>query len=99
MNWIQGMQNAVSYIEDNLTETLSYEDIARHAYVSSFHFPCIGAMPKALQDVNGKIWSEWLPNCKEYELDGNLNIEMYTAGDINSPEYYSEIWIPVKKKG
>jgi len=66
-------------------------------------FACKGAMPKALQEVNGKIFSEWLPNCKEYEIAAGYNIEMY-----NSPEeypkgnqdenYYSEIWIPVKKK-
>ena len=60
-------------------------------------FPVKGAMPKALQDVSGKIWSEWLPNCREYELDGNLNIEMYSDGDTNSADYYSEVWIPVKK--
>ncbi|SHN69561.1 AraC family transcriptional regulator [Desulfovibrio litoralis] len=61
-------------------------------------FPVKGAIPSALQEVNSKIWSEWLPNCHEYELDGNINIEMYSEGDINSTDYYSEIWIPVKKK-
>ncbi len=30
-------------------------------------FPCRGAMPDALQDVNVKIFSEWLPALKEYE--------------------------------
>lgn len=66
-------------------------------------FACKGAMPKSLQDVNGKIFSEWLPNCKDYEIAAGYNIEMYT--DIadypqgNQDEnYYSEIWIPVKKK-
>ncbi len=66
-------------------------------------FACKGAMPKALQDVNQKIFSEWLPNCKDYEIAGDYNIEMYTnAADYpkrNQDEnYYSEIWIPVKKK-
>jgi len=61
-------------------------------------FPIKGAMPKALQEVNTKIWSEWLPNCREYEIDGNIDIEMYSDGDSNSADYYSEIWIPVKKK-
>ncbi|MCL2003758.1 MAG: AraC family transcriptional regulator [Oscillospiraceae bacterium] len=60
-------------------------------------FPSKGALPNALQQVNTKIWSEWLPNCREYELDGNFNIEMYTCGDTDSPDYYSEIWLPVKK--
>ena len=61
-------------------------------------FPIKGAMPSALQEVNSKIWSEWLPGCREYEMDGNINIEMYSAGDTSSADYYSEIWIPVKKK-
>lgn len=60
-------------------------------------FPCTGAMPKALQDVNTRIWNEWLPNCREYEIAGNYNVEMYSEGDTNSSDYYSEIWIPVKK--
>lgn len=60
-------------------------------------FPIKGAMPNALQEVNTKIWSEWLPNCREYEMDGNINIEMYSAGDTSSTDYYSEIWVPVKK--
>lgn len=35
--------------------------------------------PKALRDVNIRIWNEWLPNCTEYRLGGNYDIEMYTA--------------------
>lgn len=46
-------------------------------------FPCKGELPKSLQDVNTKIWSEWLPNCKEYKLAGNYNIEMYTPPTEN----------------
>lgn len=55
-------------------------------------FPCYGALPKSLQDVNTKVWSEWLPSCKAYNLAGNYSIEMYTE-DMN----YSEIWIPIEK--
>lgn len=66
-------------------------------------FPCRGPMPKAIQEVNRKIYSEWLPNCRDYEIAAGLNIEMYT--DVNDypkgnqdENYYTEIWIPVKKK-
>lgn len=52
-------------------------------------FPYEGECPKALQDVNTKIWSEWLPNCKEYKMRGNYNIEAYFAPDKG------EIWVPV----
>ena len=66
-------------------------------------FACKGAMPQSLQDVNKKIFSEWLPNCKDYEISEGYNIEMYTNTEDyplgNQDEnYYSEIWIPVKKK-
>ena len=61
-------------------------------------FPCRGALPKALQDVNTKIWNEWLPNCKEYRLGGNYNMEVYLTPPQENPEdNYSEIWVPVEK--
>jgi AraC family transcriptional regulator len=60
-------------------------------------FPCRGPLPKALQDVNTKIWSEWLPSCKTYKLAGNYNIEMYTPPCENPDDNYNEIWIPVEK--
>lgn len=60
-------------------------------------FPCHGALPKALQDVNTKIWSEWVPSCKAYKLAGNYNIELYTPPCENPNENYNEIWVPVEK--
>lgn len=59
-------------------------------------FPCRGALPKSLQDVNTKIWSEWVPSCKAYKVAGNYNIEMYTPLCENPEENYCEIWIPVE---
>lgn len=60
-------------------------------------FPCRGALPEALQSVNTRIWNEWLPNCRDYKLAGNYNIEMYTPMCDNPADYYSEIWVPVEK--
>ena len=60
-------------------------------------FPCRGSLPKALQDVNTKIWSEWLPSCKTYKLAGNYNIEMYAPPAERPEDTYSEIWIPIEK--
>ncbi len=60
-------------------------------------FPCRGALPKALQDVNTAIWNEWLPNCKEYKLGGSYNIEMYAPPCENPADTYSEIWVPVER--
>jgi len=47
-----------------------------------------------LQSVNTKMWSEWMPNCREYEMDGDFNIEMYTGDEENN----CEIWFPMRKK-
>ncbi|MBQ9136880.1 MAG: AraC family transcriptional regulator [Lachnospiraceae bacterium] len=66
-------------------------------------FPCKGAMPFALQDVNRKIFSEWLPALKDYEFAAGYCVEMYDEptkypkGTLDE-NYYSEIWIPVKEK-
>ena len=73
--------------------------IPRHTWAV---FPCKGPMPNAIQDVNQKIYSEWLPNNKDYEIAGDYNIELYTStanypNGNNDENYYSEIWIPVKK--
>ena len=66
-------------------------------------FPCVGPSAKSIQEINQKIFSEWLPNCKNYEIAEGYNIEMYTdvrnyPNGLQDEKYYSEIWIPVKKK-
>ena len=38
MNWITGMQKAIDYIEENLTEEIDYEKVAEKSYSSSYHF-------------------------------------------------------------
>lgn len=38
MEWIVGIQNAIDYIENNITEELDYELIAKESFSSSFHF-------------------------------------------------------------
>ena len=38
MNWIQGIQRAIDYVEANITEELDYEAVAGQAYSSLFHF-------------------------------------------------------------
>lgn len=76
------------------------EIIPKHTWAV---FPCKGPLPDALQAVNRQIFSQWLPNCREYEIAAGYNIEWYDS-PIGFPKgtadenYTSEIWIPVKKK-
>lgn len=38
LDWITGITRALDYIEENITESIDYEKVARCAYASSFHF-------------------------------------------------------------
>ncbi len=94
------------YIADNYEEEKEMPDkfnvieIPAHTWAV---FPCVGPMPDAIQEVNKKIFSEWLPNCTDYKLAGGYNIEYYTdekdyEKGTEDEKYYTEIWIPVMKK-
>ena len=38
MEWIERLNNAIAYIEENLTETIDYEQLGRIACCSAYHF-------------------------------------------------------------
>ena len=38
MDWIQGIQRAIDYVEAHITEEIDFEEIAKQAYSSPFHF-------------------------------------------------------------
>ena len=50
-----------------------------------------------LQDVNTKIWSEWLPALQGYKLMGEYDIEVYLPPEEGSEEMSVYIWVPLKK--
>ncbi len=60
-------------------------------------FPCTGAMPKAIQELQQRIVSQWLPN-SGYDYADAPDMEVYYEGDLQSPDYKSEVWLPVVKK-
>ena len=60
-------------------------------------FKCFGAMPEAFEKIWKRVYSEWLPQAN-YELIPSYDFEYYTEGDKGSPNYISELWIPVKEK-
>ena len=65
-------------------------------------FPCKGVLSQSMQNINVKIFSEWLP-ASDYEFAAGYCVEMYTAPEkypngTNDENYYAEIWIPIQKK-
>ncbi len=60
-------------------------------------FESIGPFPETLQDVWGRIYSEWFPS-SGYEAIEGPEILWNESKDTSDSKYRSEIWIPVKKK-
>ena len=58
-------------------------------------FASVGPYPSALQNVWGRIYSEWFPS-SSYELAPGPEMLWNEGKDTSSPTYRSEIWIPVK---
>ena len=74
-------------------------EVPRHTWAI---FPCRGAMPLSIQEVNRRIFSEWLP-AGNYEIAEGYNIEYYSDSaefkdGTQDPDYYAEVWIPVRER-
>ena len=55
-------------------------------------FPCRGPMPQAMQDLQRRIVSEWLPS-SGYEYAEAPDIEVYSADNL-----HNEVWLPIVPK-
>ena len=60
-------------------------------------FESVGPFPDTLQNTWGRIYSEWFPS-SNYEQAEGPEILWNEHSDINSPNFKSEIWIPILKK-
>lgn len=60
-------------------------------------FTVRGKFPDALQSTWGRIYSEWLM-LSEYEVGQGPEILWNADEDMTSPNFHSEIWIPIIKK-
>lgn len=60
-------------------------------------FEVTGALPSAIAENFQRIYTEWFPT-SGYEQAEIPEIEWYSMGDMSSPEYECELWIPIKKK-
>ena len=62
-------------------------------------FSARGPLPGSLQALNTYIWQEWYPNQgRQYMRHGNIMLEVYAPGDMQSPGYECGIWVPLIKK-
>ena len=89
--WIAGLYNGGEVPEGLKLYTFPESDWAM--------FSDKGPLPGSLQTLNTYVWQEWYPNeGKRYMGGGNVMLEVYTPGDMQSPDYECGIWVPVKRK-
>ncbi|WP_028593084.1 AraC family transcriptional regulator [Paenibacillus assamensis] len=60
-------------------------------------FTAVGPFPDTLQNVWGRIYSEWFPS-SNYQLAEGPEMLWNESKEVTSPTFKSEIWIPVMKK-
>lgn len=84
---------AIEKIEDTLPSDFVSTTIPAATWAV---FESVGALPDAIQDLTQRIFTEWFP-ATGYEHDCAPELEVYPQGDIYSPDYRCEIWIPIKK--
>lgn len=60
-------------------------------------FESVGPFPETLQNIWGRIYSEWFPSSSYEHVEGP-EILWNENKDVSSPAFRSEIWIPVSKR-
>lgn len=90
MNWCESISRAIEYIENNLTNDITIEDIAKHLYISSFYFQ------KGFSIVCGYGVGEYIRNRRlsvaAYELlhTDNKIIDIAIKYGYNSPDSFTK---------
>ena len=89
MDSIRSIQKAIDYMEENLLEKISYEDAARHVYMSNYHFHRLFSM------LSGMTANEYI-RCRrlsmaghELALSGKKVINVALKYGYESPESFS----------
>lgn len=90
MNWVESISRAIEYIENNLTNDITIEEISNYSYISSFYFQ------KGFSIVCGYSISEYIRNRRlslaGYELINSDNkiIDIALKYGYDSPDSFTK---------
>lgn len=88
--WITGLYNGGEIPDGLRLCTLPESDWAM--------FSTKGPLPCSLQNLSAYVWNVWYPNeGKSYISRENAMLEVYSAGDMQSPDYECGIWVPLHR--
>lgn len=89
MEYIQSIQKAIDYMEDNLLENINYEDVAKAVYMSNYYFHRIFSL------VTGISANEYIKNRRlslagqELSMSKSKVIDIAMKYGYDSPESFS----------
>lgn len=90
MDCIQSIQKAIEFMEDNIMEPINYEDVARHVYMSNYHFHRIFSM------ITGMTVNEYIRNRRlsmagqELTFTNSKIIDIALKYGYDSPESFTK---------
>ncbi|WP_130807889.1 AraC family transcriptional regulator [Senegalia massiliensis] len=90
MDFLQNLQKAIDYMEDNILESITYEDVAKHIYMSSYHFH------RTFSLVTGITSNEYIRNRRlsmagqELSLSNSKVIDIALKYRYSSPESFTK---------
>lgn len=90
MNWCESISRAIEYIENNLTNDITIEDISNYSHISSFYFQ------KGFSIICGYGLSEYIRNrklsCAGYEVlnTDNKIIDIALKYGYDSPDSFTK---------
>lgn len=107
MDWLERMKNSMDYIETHMSENIDYDEVARIACCSTYHFQRMfsfitdvstGLYIDGQGDIHRlwrRIFSEWFPTCNYEQSEGpEFEMTYYRGNNM----YEMEVWIPVMRK-
>ncbi|MBU9712375.1 AraC family transcriptional regulator [Evansella tamaricis] len=90
MDFIQSLQKAIDFIEKNILEPITYEDVAKHLHMSSYHFHRIFSM------VTGMTVKEYIRNRRLSMAGQEISVSDLKVIDVafkygyDSPESFTK---------
>ncbi|MTI69199.1 MAG: AraC family transcriptional regulator [Firmicutes bacterium] len=97
MNWINNMNNALEYIENNIEKDIKSEDVAKKAYSSKFHFLRI------FNTLTGMTLGEYIRKrrlslaCKDLMTSDMKIIDISFKYGYETPEAFSKAFKKIHK--
>lgn len=93
MNIIHSLQKALDYMEDHLLEPITYEDVAKHVYMSNYHFHRTFSM------IVGLTANEYIRNRRlslagqELTLSNKKVIDLAYKYGYETPESFTKAFV------